>query len=153
MPDWIGSAITAIASIIVAYFGWKMAASEKESKRNKQLKEEADEKERLMQKEKEDRLNSQIKSIGDRVDELGTSMEELRDEMQVNKTKLDSLITASNYNIRYSRSMSTVISSIGSALTHSGALDVEGTTEIHDAIAKHQEEENEILNQIYKISY
>ena len=134
MPEWVTNLLTvlmpAVSSIIVAFFGWKISVSEKESKRNQELREAA------AKKDEQERVD-----------------EGLSDEMSSTKTRMESLIEASNLNIRYSRSMSAVINSIGSALTHSSSLSENGISEIHTAISKHQEEEAQILTQIFKISY
>lgn len=157
MPEWVTNLLTvlmpAVSSIIVAFFGWKISVSEKESKRNQELREAAAKKDEQERVDKENAVASKLSSIESSLQKLTDTVEGLSDEMSSTKTRMESLIEASNLNIRYSRSMSAVINSIGSALTHSSSLSEDGISEIHTAVSKHQDEEAQILTQIFKISY
>lgn len=156
MGDWFSileRLIACLSPIFIAWCGWKITTSERKSKEYRELKEkyeiETEEKRQL-----ERRAHAELlKETAEKVETLSDEIAELRrgsDHSAIEKN-LQALMSLSNTNFQYCRSLSRVVSSIGKALVSTGTL--EDPTEVQLAIRQHEEDEQKLTDAIFKIQY
>ena len=144
--------ITVVTPIVVAWFGYKQAKSQKQTKEYQELQSKYEaKKEELRKKEAEDQ-KAQFEEFKESLESLRGEVREIKEAQTNSKVERDiaSLVTMSNINFEYCQSLSKVIGSIGEALSNVPTVD-SGT--IDSALEKHKDEEQALVRRIYKISY
>lgn len=144
--------ITCLTPIFVAWGGWKVSLSQKESKRYHDLldkyNKERDESEREKEKariEREKEMDAKITKLETMVTDLTNNHESSDLEERVEK-----LYSMTTINHEYIQSVSNVMTAIGEGLVMSGTLKPETEKSIHDTIEKHRATEQELNQKIYK---
>lgn len=147
--------ITCLTPIFVAWGGWKVSLSQKESKRYHELldkyNKERDDNEKAKEAAREEReqaMDEKITKLEKMVADLANSTESSDLEERVEK-----LYSLTTINHDYIQSVSNVMISIGEGLVLSGALKPETESSVHEAIDKHRATEKELQQKIYKIVY
>ena len=142
--------LTALSPIIAAFFAYKTAVTEKETKKYVELREKY---EKEMQSKREAAEAAQSKAIADMqadVKQLRKEMADWQKTINMNDvdSKLDCLLKVSKLNFDYSQSLSSVIAAIGDVVEKAEVGDVDT---IREEIKRHKKEEMSIHSSLIKL--
>jgi len=144
--------VTCLTPIAVAWGGWKVSLSQKQSKEYHELLEKYNKERAIAEEEKEkamlvreERLEKKINDLEKKVNDLLNSSESSDLDERVDK-----LYDLTEINHDYIQTVSSVVTSIGEGLISSDVLSGEMKQSVHDTITKHRETEKDLEQRVYK---
>jgi TolA-binding protein len=149
--NYFQAIVACVTPIIVAWFAYKAAKSEKQTKKYMEMQKEVETLNNSIKAKEKEEMKSQFENINSSISKLSQKMNEIEKRMQnfsnLDK-KLENIIEISNSNFEFCSSLSSVITSIGNALD---ASDIIPTDQLRNDLRTHQENERKIINRVCKI--
>lgn len=153
ITPYIVDIMTIVNPLLIAYFGYYTSKNneknKKESEEYRKLREESDlikEKANAAEKKKItdslEEIKNSIIGLNTEIKTLKSTVENMKEQNKESKDELFKISTLVEANINYSRSASDVITTLGEQ------IGINDDTIVHDAITKHREAENKLVNTI-----
>lgn len=147
--DNFSQILTIATPLIIAWYGWKVQTSQKESDRYKKAREKIEDLERAERERVTTEQNTAIGKLSQKVDAIESAIDKLN--IDTIDRKMDSIVDLVNATFQYSQSLSKVVTCLGDAIE--GASTIETTGKIRNEIEKHRSTEREIIARLCKVKY
>jgi len=154
MPfDYFERAIICITPIIVAWFSWRSAVTQKKTKELVELQAKYNAKEKEIQKNEKDEQKQNIAKLSEDMCKVKEQIDQLSQTLNLEELhkQLSKISAISKINYDYSQSLSQVICAIGKCIE---VTDPEGKSaqEVASVLAAHQQKEMAINKDLYNIA-
>lgn len=150
----ITSIITCLSPIIVAYFGYITTRQQKQTKEFIDLQTKYNAQNEALKNRELEEQKAAIASIQASVKSLESQMGDLQQAVDLDKInrQLENILEISHINFEYSQSLSQVICTIGDCIESAQINDAQATR-FKGELERHQSEERNYANRIFKIAY
>lgn len=147
--DNFSQILTIVTPLIIAWYGWKVQTSQKESDRYKKAREQIEALERKERERITQEQNQAIENLTKKMESIEVAVDKL--DMDPIVEKINAVTNLINATFSYSQSLSKVVTCLGDAIE--GASTIETTGRIHTAIEDHRHTEQEIISELCKVKY